>query len=458
MRYSDFKKIAAGEKVGANQTNQSPAPAPKAGTNIKTPDGRTVTPSTVGVYKGSVGNTPANTQWSTVPVTRTVGNDFDVSATLNNTAGTMISKEELARRGAKPVSSVPVFSTREENNQTIAAQDTANQWAAYVRDYEQKHNGQLPANVAKDENGRYFVQTPEHMPVSKEEQRQAVVADLKARQAKGEMLSAKQLQGFTEEELADINSTRQQGLEAAKKNYQNKDFKPQQRDLDAMTADEREQVFGNRYSAGGFVASDTFKAPLAPGETYKDRAQALIDSMHDRVEEDYHWLYGGLSRSNSDAENFDIWMKENPEAFNTWFNSLESAFTSSNIDALTELQKMAVPGEGGTPSKLNMLPPEYRARLQKAGKEAAWKAVEDNPININKAIGLWLRQNGHGGMADFVSDSVYFYGSLAALLAGGVALGGMFGGDDDNDNSGYQVGGPRYNPQEPDGYNRIPYA
>ena len=282
--------------------------------------------------------------------------------------------------------------------------------------------------------------------------RQEVANDLKQRQYNGEIMSQKQLNGWTPEEVKYINSTRQEGLDLNKQLYEDKSYKPQQRDIEAMTPEERKQVFGRSYGIDGMVASDTFKAPLAPGETYVDRAKELMQDMHDRVEKDYHWISGGMSRHNTDAENFDIWRQENPEEFENWFNSLESAFGSSNIDALTELQKMAQPGEDGKPSKLSMLPPEYRARLQKAGETATWNAVKDNPLNINKAIGLWLRQNGHGGMADFVSDSVLFYGSLAALLAGGVVLGGIFGDDDDDDD--------RYPQQQADmpaGYNKIPY-
>lgn len=454
MRYSDFKKLAAGNtsqvRPGSTSMNfPSPMGSKKEAPMKKLPiaqDEVRVGYNDPAALRVAQAQTPILAQTMPGQQQPKPGFQFDYNKDLHNARQNAANEIQQMRRdtangkqvdtsGLTPTQYRYVASGRKGSGYNIADTDEELQKTIYSPDPE-------------DTGWR-------------QKQHQDVIEDLRNRQANGEILTEKQLAGFTPEEKAYIGETRQQGIDRFQQAYNMKNLtggryrEVTQKELDTMTPEERQQIFGNRYAGGGFVASDAFGTPLQPGETYKDRAQAVIDSLKAHVGAQTNKL-NPANAFRSEETIFENWKTDNPEEFNAWFDSLVTATEGANMDALTFFQKAAQGGEGS--AALGKLTEEQKGRLIEAGKKAVWPAIKKDPMKINQAIGLWLRQTGHGQMADFVDDPLYFYGSLAGIAAGSIFLGGIFGRDDDDEDRGYAVGGPRYNPQTPDGYNRIPYA
>lgn len=130
-----------------------------------------------------------------------------------------------------------------------------------------------------------------------------------------------------------------------------------------------------------------------------------------------------------------------------FFDSLEKAVENGDMDTLEFLQwaknqhakssaasagaSGAANVAGGKDSPFSIkMSDEQEARLTKAAAKVMWNNVKKDPINnIPRAAGLFLRQQGLDGLADFASNPFSFFLSLAGiLLSGGMLLSGAFGG------------------------------
>lgn len=129
----------------------------------------------------------------------------------------------------------------------------------------------------------------------------------------------------------------------------------------------------------------------------------------------------GKVDDNEKAAVFQKFKEENPN----FMPSLVEAVKKGSPEAIKELQQISS-GKGGA----SMFNDDEMKQITGAAKSASWNAIKSDPLgNLPKVMGLFLRQQGLGGAAEYAENPMVFYGGLLALLFGGGAmLSGGFGG------------------------------
>lgn len=126
----------------------------------------------------------------------------------------------------------------------------------------------------------------------------------------------------------------------------------------------------------------------------------------------------------------------------SWDQEKFDKFADAGIDAFADDEQFytfAKSMVSGNSDVLDGVPDEAKAKLEagftKAVKSRVFDSVLKNPGNMHKAVGLWLRSKGQGGMADSIENNPWvFYGGLALLVGGVGALTlGAFSGDDEEE-------------------------
>lgn len=126
----------------------------------------------------------------------------------------------------------------------------------------------------------------------------------------------------------------------------------------------------------------------------------------------------------------------------SWDQEKFDKFAEAGIDAFEDDEQFytfAKSMVSGSSDALDGVPDEAKAKLEagftKAVKSRVFDSVLKNPGNMHKAVGLWLRTKGQGGMADSIENNpLVFYGGLALLVGGVGALTlGAFSGNDDEE-------------------------
>lgn len=150
----------------------------------------------------------------------------------------------------------------------------------------------------------------------------------------------------------------------------------------------------------------------------------------------------------------------NPNVVNSIGTALENASPAA-LDSFMRIgkqyQEMVAKGNaGGTGSNggsVNTAMEKAKDQLTGSFVKGLWNNVKANPIQmIPQIAGMFLRYIGAGdSIANFASNPLAFYLSLAGLLLGGGML--LSGGSDDDEKP---VVNNYYN--QPAGYNRIPYT
>ena len=150
----------------------------------------------------------------------------------------------------------------------------------------------------------------------------------------------------------------------------------------------------------------------------------------------------------------------NPNVVNSIGTALENASPAA-LDSFMRIgkqyQEMAAKGNaGGAGSNggaVNTAMEKAKDQLTGSFVKGLWNNVKANPIQmIPQIAGMFLRHIGAGaGIANFASNPLAFYLSLAGLLLGGGML--LSSGSDDDEKP---VVNNYYN--QPAGYNRIPYT
>ena len=118
---------------------------------------------------------------------------------------------------------------------------------------------------------------------------------------------------------------------------------------------------------------------------------------------------------------FQKFKEENPN----FMPSLVEAVKGGSPDAIKALQQFSS-GKGGS----SFFSDDEMKQITGAAKSASWNAIKSDPLgNLPKVMGLFLRQQGFGNMAEYAENPLMFYGGVLALLFGGGAmLSGGFGG------------------------------
>lgn len=142
---------------------------------------------------------------------------------------------------------------------------------------------------------------------------------------------------------------------------------------------------------------------------------------------------------------FQKFKEENPN----FVPSLAEAVKNGSPEAIEELQKLASGKDGSS-----YFTEDEMKQITDAAKSASWNAIKSDPFgNLPKVMGLFLRQQGLGGIAGYAENPLVFYGGLLALLFGGGSM--LFGGSSSNQPT---VVNNYYGQQQPKGYNIVPYA
>lgn len=83
-------------------------------------------------------------------------------------------------------------------------------------------------------------------------------------------------------------------------------------------------------------------------------------------------------------------------------------------------------------SKAGYQDPQFKNKLTQVMKKKLWDRVKENPFQINKMAGLWARLQNMPNFADFLQNPLMFYGliGLVGLAGGGLLIGGLAGGSD----------------------------
>ena len=197
-----------------------------------------------------------------------------------------------------------------------------------------------------------------------------------------------------------------------------------------------------------------------------DRINNISDAATRDVYMDFVLKGGAMAQqlkdTNYDPSKLNINdVASNPNVVNSIGTALENASPAS-LDSFIRIGKQYQEmtsgksgANGGNVTAATVNPALEKAKDQLTGSfvKGLWNNVKANPIQmIPQIAGMFLRHIGAGdGIANFASNPLAFYLSLAGLLLGGGML--LSGGSDDDDKP---VVNNYYN--QPAGYNRIPYT
>lgn len=203
----------------------------------------------------------------------------------------------------------------------------------------------------------------------------------------------------------------------------------------------------------GLVAADAFKDSKST-QRFLNSLPQTIQTGTNLGQQQKALGFNGLMQGVLDSDKlaperkaalFQAFKENNPE----WVPSLVKAVKGGSMEGLKELQNfMGKDGSGAA-----YFTEEEQKQLTDAAKSASWNAIKSDPFsNIPKVAGLFLRQHGMGGLADFAESPFAFYGSLLAILFGGGML--LSSGNDQQQPIIINQGGGSYDPRMA----QIPYS
>ena len=154
----------------------------------------------------------------------------------------------------------------------------------------------------------------------------------------------------------------------------------------------------------------------------------------------------------------------NPNVVNSIGTALENASPAS-LDSFIRIGKQyqemtsgksGANGGNGTAATVNSALEKAKDQLTGSFLKGVWKNVKANPLEmIPQVASMFLKHLGAGdSIANFAANPLTFYLSLAGLLLGG---GMLLSGGGGNDSQPQVVNNYYGAPQQPAGYNRIPY-
>ena len=201
-------------------------------------------------------------------------------------------------------------------------------------------------------------------------------------------------------------------------------------------------------------------------ETFQDDVKHQVNKNFDLFGTTYNILRDhGIDVNPAHMYNPREWLETAARATNTYFNggegnedhvtnALDAALKSPDVKNAADkfVQASDIKDIGSYMEQVeemasSMPNTEQAAAFKKYVADGlqgrVWDGIKANPAqNLPVAIGLFLKQLGLGGAADWVSNPIVFYGGMLLALAGGAHM--IFGGsksdkDDDDTPKGYKI-------------------
>lgn len=312
-----------------------------------------------------------------------------------------------------------------ESSATSAIADTGNAWQGYMRDYEQRNNGQLPTFVKKNDKGQYFVERPTEQQPASQQAYAGKVPGQAGSKATSNTQPSPTGQPVTVSTPATTSAIPQRGYTP---NPVNARQLAAQEDFDYDANRQQQQASNNIFDKNTFN-NDRIN-------NIKDPAQ--LDAYMDFV------LKGGFGAQQLQDTDYDLSkmtiadIANNPNAISGLSDALENSSQEARESFLrvTKQYQEAMSNKGGdatnsgngnataSTSGAGSMSQENMDQIKGSFLKGAWNDIKKDPIGMLPQIAsMFLKYIGAGdGIANFFKNPWGFYLSLAGILLGGTAL------------------------------------